>query len=201
MKPNRGSVPLLFTIFGIVGSYPILAQTVANSPRMPAPFKAEYRATLETSGSEPRLLFTEARFYSTSGRWRTVQTQQNNDRVERFGKFGEGEFEVDEKNKRLLRRSSRRQADFPGSVGASRRIGSDRILGFETEIFEYAGDGVTILLYRAPELNGGLLKFVRKTERNTFVLEATRVFKGEPEPELLESPSYPVIDAPVQRPN
>jgi hypothetical protein len=74
-------------------------------------------------------------------------------------------------------------------------LGSEKVLDFETEITEYViAEGATVTVWRAPALKGAILKLVRTNPKNTFILEASRVALGEPEPELLGLPNYPIED-------
>jgi hypothetical protein len=166
-------------------------------------YVAEFTATIAAGSEEPRIVYRERRWISSSGNWRSVQERTDGQSVERFSDLGGGVYQVDEKGKKLVRLGSA-PGDSPtgsatASAEASKYIRTETLLGFDTDIYEIEIPGGSALLYRARQLNGDIIKVMRRSAKNTFTLEATRILLGEPDPELLKHPEYPVAER-LQRP-
>jgi hypothetical protein len=173
-------------------------QSNPESPRKG--YAAEFTATIQMEGKEPQVVFHEIRYVSASGKWKSLQEHTGGKFVERFGLPGRGLFEVNHEHKELIRLAP--YSPQPGLAPAQPRsqerfVRSERILGFDTDVFEVTfevDDGTRLLLHRARQLGGAVVKLVRVNRSNTFTLEATRILQGEPIKEHFEHPEYSIVE-------
>jgi len=161
-------------------------------------YSAEYTATYQTDSREPQVVYKELRFVSSTGNWRSVQKHSGGKTVEKFAEIHNGLFLVDENEKKLIRLAPYTGVQKLGSEhenqGRSRFINSEQMLGFEVDVFRVETDQGTLVLYRAPKLNNHIVKVIRQGTNSTFTLFAISITLGEPSPESLSHPDYPVVE-------
>ncbi len=164
-------------------------------------YSAEFTATIQVGSEEPRLLYKEVRWISSSGHWMSLQEHVDGKTVQKFAEPNRGLFRVDEKEKKLVRLGAARQSDatqlsiVPAGV---KLVRSERLLDLDTDVFETAIPDGSVLLYRARSLNGDVVKVVRRSSKQVFTLAATKIVLGEPDPHLLKHAEYPVAETSQQ---
>jgi hypothetical protein len=192
-----------FQGFVLVSVLSLLLVAVAAGQESPTAstvgYTAEYVATLETGSQGTQVVYKEFRVVSFSGNWKMRQVHSGGRIVEKFAEVDRGMFIVDEVEKKIYRVApyNRVQRISPEQHNSriQQLVGTERILGFDVNVFQTELEGgATLLIYSAPQLNGDVLRIVRKQPRHTFVFTATKVVVGEPRPELLSKPEYPVVD-------
>lgn len=162
----------------------------------PVGYSAEFTATIQVGSDEPRLLYKEVRWISSSGKWRTLQEHMDRKTVEKVADPELGVFRVDEKEKKLVRLGAVLQpTSHQLSAVGTTLIRSERLLDLDTDVFETVTPHGSILLYRARQLNGDVVKVVRRGTKDVFTLEATKIVIGEPDPQLLKYAAYPIVES------
>src|SRR5262245_44682966 len=147
----------------------IAARTLAGGPEDPpsakAGFTAELTATLKTGARDPIVVYREVRAVSASGRKKVVQQQASDGRiVQRFVDPLRGVLVLDA-NDQLVRATVR--APGKGAVTLGKPSGRAVVLGYEAEVYKQASGGLTTRYYRAPRLNGEVIKVVQETAEST----------------------------------
>jgi hypothetical protein len=166
-----------------------------DAGRRGAAFTAEFTATMKSGSREPIVVYREVRAVSASGSKRLVQQQASDGRiVQRFIDPQRGVLVLDETKNQLVRAKVRRDRDGASTLGRPRS--SATVLGYQTDVYEQTSNGLTTQYYRAPRLNGEVIKIVQKTAESTFTLEPTRITLGEPAPDVMALPDVPVVEGP-----
>lgn len=168
------------------------AATAAAAMSNSVGYAAEFTATIQMGSQEPRVVYRETRWVASSGNWRSIQDHSNGRNVEKFAEVGRGVFLVDEKEKKLIRLGSPwRPTSTQGAY-----LRSERLLGLDTDVFEIVIPDGSVLLYHSRQLNGDIVKVVRRGPKDVFTLQVSRIVVGEPDPVLLRHSEYPVVDRP-----
>jgi hypothetical protein len=179
---------LVAVLMGVTAAKP-------DADRRGTAFTAEFTATMKSGSREPIVVYHEVRAVSASGSKRLVQQQASDGRiVQRFIDPRRGVLVLDEAKSQLVRATVRRDRDRASTLGQPRSRAT--VLGYETDVYEQTDNGLTTQYYRAPGLNGEVIKIVQKTAESTFTLEPTRITLGEPAPEVMALPDVPVVEGP-----
>jgi hypothetical protein len=179
----------------ILTLFAVLMGATAGTDRPGAGFTAEFTATRQSGSREPIVVYREVRAVSATGSKKLVQQQASDGRiVQRFIDPQRGVLVLDESQQQLVRVAPRRRPDGASALG--KPSGRATVLGYETDVYEQTTHGLTTRYYRAPALNGEVIKIVRETPEGTFVLEPTRITPGEPAGEVVALPDVPVVPGP-----
>jgi hypothetical protein len=168
----------------------LLMGGIAGTDRPGAGFTAEFTATRKSGWREPIVVYREVRTVSASGSKKVVQQAGDGRIVQRFIDPERGVLVLDESQQHLVRVAPRRRGEA-SALGEPR--GRATVLGYETDVYEETTPGLTTRYYRAPGLNGEVIKIVRETAEGTFILEPTRITPGEPAGEVMALPDVPIV--------
>lgn len=168
-------------------------QVAAVAPGYTAEFSASVQ---ETDSGKSTVVYTETRWVSANGNWRSRQQLADGRTVEKFGEPAQGVFKVDHQEKRVLRQGPFIKRNGPNvlSSGNTKHISSEIVAGLQTEVFQVSFPNGEAFLYRAPQLGDDVVKIIRKDKKRTFTLEPTHIQVGEPAAEQLHHPNYPAVD-------
>ncbi|HVG28935.1 MAG TPA: hypothetical protein VM864_04370 [Pyrinomonadaceae bacterium] len=127
--------------------------------------------------------YVERRSYSSDGNWRGFVQSAAGSRIDRVGEAGRGVFIVDGKSK-----EKRFHWPYPGHPRDKPKESKDYVrteivLGYSADVLRYEQEGKTHELYRAPDLNGDIIKTVYRDKDVTRTLEPVSIIPGEPPPE------------------
>lgn len=126
--------------------------------------------------------YMEKRYYSSDGNWYGFTQSATGARMDRVGEAGRGVFIVDSKTKEKRFHSPfpRHPRDKPKESKNYVRTGT--VLGYSTDVLKYEQGDKTHELYRAPDLNGDIIKTVYRDKTLTRTLEPVSIIMGEPPP-------------------
>jgi hypothetical protein len=126
--------------------------------------------------------YVERRYYSSDGNWRGFVQSATGSRIDRVGEAGRGVFIVDAKT-----REKRFHSPFPGHPNdkpkeSKNYVRTETVLGYSADVLKYEQGDKTHELYRAPDLNGDIIKTVYRDKTLTRTLEPVSIVLGEPPP-------------------
>jgi hypothetical protein len=177
----------------LLAAAPAPGKPARKTPR--AAFTLELTASFKSGQRAPVVLYREVRLVSSSGRRRTARQQASDGRLtQRFTDPRRGRLELDEDGQGLVKVGDARPSDPAPTLG---RLSSHAtVLGYDTDVYERTTDDLTVHYYRAPQLDGEVIRIVRESPGSVFTLEPTRITPGEPPAEAVALPDLPVVDGP-----
>jgi hypothetical protein len=153
---------------------------------MPSPKFVPYTLTwrMRERYSDGRIVDTymEKRYYSSDGNWHGFTQSATGSRMDRVGEAGRGVFIVDSKTK-----EKHFHSPFPGHPRDKPKeskdyVRTEMVLGYSADVLKYEQGDKTHELYRAPDLNGDIIKTVYRDKDVTRTLEPLSIILGEPPP-------------------
>lgn len=141
----------------------------------------ENSSTFQTPGDKPQKVYQETRYVSASGVSRLVQHHRDGRTVEKLRNPGKPEQVFSSRNGTANNPDLNPQSQ-PIRVNHT-EIAGEEIAGHRT-VVDISDDGTT-KIFRAPDLGNFVLKLVNQTSRGTFILVATEIVIGEPDPKDL----------------
>jgi hypothetical protein len=159
----------------------------AQSAPSTVPYTLALKAERRDLNGTATAVFTEIVFHAGDGRTHSIRRYSKDTSFETFSVPGTGLLVLDEPNHRLLLKSSYTQtpkiSEGAGNIGESADI-----LGYKVERVHLVRGRTNIDLYRAPKLDGIVLRSVVSNDHGTFITEAQSITVGEPPSTALEMP-------------
>jgi hypothetical protein len=176
---------ILLGIFACVAALAIAAFAMQAQKPKPAkfvPYTITWRMTERYNDGRVVDTYMEKRYYSSDGNWRGFSQSANGSRINRVGEAGSGVFIVDNKTK-----EKHFQSPFPGHPHdkpkeSKNYARTETVLGYSVDVLRYEQGDKVHELYRAPDLNGDIIKTVYCDKDVTRTLEPVNIILGEPSP-------------------
>lgn len=172
----------------------ILAAGAAGSrkPQKHIPFTITFKAEDRYDDGRVVQAFTETRYVSSTGDWRSIRQLPSGATIERVGIVGRGVYTVDAQAQKLWFNSS--YADrFPKAgerLRSDNYVRTEAVAGFTTDVVRVEAAGKSAEFYQAPDLNNFTIKQVERDAQFVRSIEPTSIILGEPSADSLKFPEY-----------
>lgn len=177
MNSFRRILLAVFICGGALAAFAVQAHK--QQPKF-VPYTIMWRMRVQYSDGRIVDTYIEKRYYSSDGNWRGFVQSAMGARIDRVGEAGRGVFIIDGKTK-----ERRFQEPFPGHPHdkpkeSKNYARTETVLGYTVDVLRYEQGDKTHELYRAPDLNGDIIKTVYRDKTVTRTLEPVSIVLGEP---------------------
>ncbi|HEX3145179.1 MAG TPA: hypothetical protein VHQ64_14500 [Pyrinomonadaceae bacterium] len=124
--------------------------------------------------------FSEVKYVSAHGNWRSVKSFRSGLALEQYARVGHGIFTVDNKQKKMYFESPYNPASTPQSLTNRNYVRSEIVGGIRTNVLRSGTGDNYAETFLAPELNDDVIKTVLKSPAGTRVIEPVTITRGEP---------------------
>lgn len=185
---------LLIVLFGsILATVGVKAMIGQRTPRH-APYTIVWQSIVQETNGRTEQEYTETRYVSSNGNWRAIREFPGGRQEEAFAEVGRGVFELRPDQQKMHFLSEHAVANFdPEKLRqSSQYVRTETVLGMTAYVQRLQRDEVTLDIYRAPALNGDMIKYVETKNGASTVFEPVSITLGEPGAEKLVHREYPV---------
>ncbi|HKS29181.1 MAG TPA: hypothetical protein VJS44_15240 [Pyrinomonadaceae bacterium] len=171
----------------------ILAAVKNQKSQKHVPFTITFRAEDRFDDGRVVQAFTETRYVSSSGDWRSLRQLSSGAVIERVGIAGRGVYTIDSQAQKMWFNSP--YSDTFPKAGERRRnsnyLRTETILGYAADVIKLEAPGKSFELFQARELSGFIVKQVERGQGVVRVIEPTSIIAGEPDKQSLNFTEYP----------
>lgn len=185
----------VWLIIGILAcsAVAILAAVKSQKPQRHVPFTITFRAEDRYDDGRVVQAFTETRYVSSAGDWRSLRQLSSGAVIERVGIAGRGIYTIDAQAQKMWFNSP--YSDTFPKAGERRRgsnyVRTETVLGYKADVVKLEAAGKSFEIFQAPQLSGLIIKQVERGQGYVRVIEATSIAAGEPDNQLLKFTEYP----------
>jgi hypothetical protein len=164
-----------------------------QKPQKHFPFTIAFKAKDHYDDGRVVEAFTETRYISSTGDWRSIRQLPSGAVIERVGLAGRGIYTVDAQAQKMWFNSPY-SGTFP-KLGERQRsanyLRTETVLGYVADVVKLEVAGKSFELYQAPDLSGFVIKQIEHQPGLTRVIEPTSITAGEPDAQSLTFNEYP----------
>lgn len=124
--------------------------------------------------------YTETRYVSANGDWKSVKQYYGGFVQESVGMVGKGVFSIDSKAKKLQFRVPYPSNDVPATETRSRAKKVVKRLGYDAYVIRIQQGGNAMFVTRAPALNGEVIEIMTRQAGFTRIVEPVSIAIGQP---------------------
>lgn len=163
-----------------------------RAPRQ-VPYTIVWKVTTTDANGNGEQNFTETRYVSANGNWHTIKQYPDGHTEEGFAEVGRGVFAIKPQQQRMYFLSTHdiSQSNAEGLRHSPQFARTETILGYTAYVMRQAQEGTSFEFYRAPALNGNLIKQVFHNGSSTMTFEPVSITPGEPSADKLRHAEYP----------
>jgi hypothetical protein len=136
--------------------------------------------------------YSEVKYVSSKGQWRSVKSFPNGRTLEQFAEVGRGIFTIDKTARKMFFESpfspQKETVDEMKQIAGYSR--TETVMGYATLVFTHATAEGSVEIFRAIDLNGDTVKYIMKRGAVTTVVEPVSIQLGEPAPGTLDHSEY-----------
>jgi hypothetical protein len=159
------------------------------------PYTITWRVTTIDGAGKLLDEYTETRYVSASGNWHTVKQFADGSVEEGFAEVGRGVFALQPKQQKMYFLSEYEVASVSptGLQQSAQYQHTEKLLGYKVYVsaMTKAADS-SMEIYRAPDLNGDMLKYVMHDGASVRTLEPVKITLSEPTAAELKHEEFPV---------
>jgi hypothetical protein len=171
-----------------------LGVKIALSRRAPgqAPYTIVWKVTTTDANGNVAQDYMETRYVSANGNWHTIKQYTDGHTEEGFAEVGRGVFAIkpDRQKMYFLSEHDISQLNAEGLQQSRQFARTETILGYTAYVMRQAQDGTALEIYRAPALNGNMIKQVFHNQASTMTFEPISITPGEPPSDKLSHAEY-----------
>lgn len=164
-----------------------------RAPRQ-VPYTIVWRVTTSDANGNAEEEYTETRYVSSNGNWRTIKQYPDGQTQEGFAEVGRGVFAISPKHQKMFFLSGHdvSKADAESLRRSPNFVRTETILGYTAYVSKQVRTGTTLEVYRVPELDGAQVKHLFNNGSSTVVFEPVSLTPGEPPADKLRHKEYPM---------
>lgn len=165
----------------------------SHKPQKHVPFTITFRAEDRFDDGRVVQAFTETRYVSSTGDWRSLRQLPSGAVIERVGIAGRGVYTIDAQAQKMWFNSP--YSDTFPKAGERRRgnnyLRTETVMGYAADVVKLEGAGKSFEIFQATKLSGFVVKQVERGQGLTRIIEPTSIIVGEPDNQFLKFTEYP----------
>jgi hypothetical protein len=183
-------VVICCSILATVGVKAVISQRTPQH----APYTIVWRSIVQEADGRIEQYYTETRYVSSNRNWRAIKEFPDGHKEEAFAEVGRGVFALKPDQQKMHFLSEHAASNFdPEKIRqGAQYVRTENVLGMTAYVQRVQSDNVTLEVYRAPALNGDMIKYVQTKDGASTVFEPVSITLGEPGAEKLAHREYPV---------